>query len=154
MRKRIAAVLVLAAVAVVALGLPTAGAPARPGDAAGPPCSDIRLTVDYTGTLGGDATVRGILSTPQALSCLNGVYTVYVYDATGTTLLGSQTFTGNAIDDAFAYSIAITNAPQTVCVYATSEFRGRIADTAPNGACSDPAEPVELNGGAGASGFG
>jgi hypothetical protein len=154
MKKRTAALLVLTAAAVVALGLPTAGAPARPGDAAGPPCSDIRLTADYTGTLGGDATVRGILSTPQDPSCQGGVYTVYVYDATGTTLLGSQTFTGNAVDDAFSYEIAISSAPQAVCVYATSTIRGRIADTAPNGACSDPAEPVLLNGGGGASGFG
>jgi hypothetical protein len=154
MRKRIAALLVLTAAAVVALGLPTAGAPARPGDAAGPPCSDIRLTADYTGTLAGDAVVRGILSTPQDLSCQGGVYTVYVYDVTGTTLLGSRTFTGNAVDDAFSYEVPITNAASTVCVYATSALRGRITDTAPNGACSDPAEPVILNGGGGASGFG
>jgi len=128
--------------------------PARPGDAAGPPCSDIRLTVDYTGTLGGAATVSGTLITPQGLSCEGGVYTVYVYDATGTTLLGMQSFTSDGTTDFFSYSISITNAPSAVCVYATSAIRGRIADTAPNGGCSDPAEPFLLNGGGGASGFG
>jgi hypothetical protein len=154
MTKRIAALLVLIGAVVLALGLPTAGMPARPGDAAGPPCSDIRLTADYLGTEGGDATVSGTLITPQDPSCEGGVYTVYVYDATGTTLLGTQSFTGDGSTDAFTYSISITNAPSTVCVYATSALRGRITDTAPNGACSDPAEPVVLNGGGGASGFG
>jgi hypothetical protein len=153
-KRRIAGIAALTATAALALGLPTAGVPARPGDAQGPLCSDIRVTADYTGVLGDDATVRGVLSTPQAPSCEGGVYTVYVYDATGTTLLGSQTFAGNAVDQAFSYEIAISNAPQFVCVYATSTIRGRIADTAPNGGCSDPAEPVELGGGAGASGFG
>jgi hypothetical protein len=154
MTKRIAALFVLTAAVVLALGLPTAGVPARPGDAAGPPCSDIRLTADYLGTLGGSATVSGTLITPQAPSCEGGVYTVYVYDVTGTILLGSQTFTGDGSTDAFSYSISITDAASTVCVYGTSTLRGRIADTAPNGACSDPAEPVVLNGGGGASGFG
>jgi len=154
MRKRIAALLMLAAAAVLALALPTAGVPARPGDAAGPPCSDIRLTVDYVGTLGGTATVSGTLLTPQAPSCEGALYTVYVYDVTGTTLLGSQQFTGDGLNDAFTYEISITSAPSAVCVYATSSIRGRIADTAPNGGCSDPAEPLLLNGGGGASGFG
>jgi hypothetical protein len=154
MTKRTAALFMLAAAAVLALALPTAGVPARPGDAAGPPCSDIRLTVDYVGTLVGSATVSGVLLTPQDPSCEGAVYTVYVYDETGTVLLGSATFTGDGSTDAFAYSIPITSAPSALCVYATSQIRGRIADTAPNGGCSDPAEPILLNGGSGASGFG
>jgi hypothetical protein len=154
MKKRTAVTGLIAAVALLALALPTAGVPARPGDAAGPPCSDIQLTIDYIGTLGVSATVSGNLITPRAPSCAGGVYTVYVYDATGTTLLGSQTFTGDDTTDAFSYSIPISNAPSSVCVYATSTIRGRITDTAPNGACSDPAEPFLLNGGSGASGFG
>jgi hypothetical protein len=154
MKKRTAALAALAGAALLALVLPTAGVPARPGDAQGPPCSDIRLTADYVGTLGGNATVSGVLSTPRALSCGGAVYTVYVYDATGTTLLGSQEFIGDDLNDAFGYSFPITNAPSSVCVYATSVIRGRIVDTAPNGACSDPVEPIQLNGGAGASGMG
>jgi hypothetical protein len=153
-KRRIAGIAALAATAALALGLPTAGVPARPGDAQGPVCADIRLTADYLGTAGGDATVSGILFTPQAPSCQDAVYTVYVYDASGTTLLGSQQFIGDASNDAFAYSFSITNAPSSVCVYGTSAIRGRIADTAPNGACSGAGEPVLLGGGSGASGFG
>jgi hypothetical protein len=154
MKIRTAGLLALAAAAVLSLGLPTAGIPAPPGDTHGPPCSDIRLTVDYIGTEGANATVSGNLITPRAPSCAGGVYTVYVYNAAGTTLLGSQQFTGDDSTDAFGYSIPITTAPPSVCVYATSALRGRITDTAPDGACSDPAEPILLNGGSGASGFG
>jgi hypothetical protein len=154
MKRRSAGLLALAAAAVLALGLPTAGIPAPPGDAHGPPCSDIRLTADYLGTEGADATISGNLITPRAPSCADAVYTVFVFDATGTMPLGSQQFIGDDLSDAFAYSIPITNAPPSVCIYATSALRGRITDTAPDGACNDPAEPVLLNGGTGASGFG
>lgn len=154
MKRRIAGIAALAAAVALALGLPSVGVPARPGDAHGPLCSDIRLTADYLGTAGDAATVSGNLFTPQGPSCQGGVYTVYVYDASGTTLLGTQQFIGDDSNDAFGYSISITNAPSSVCVYGTSEIRGRIADTAPDGACSGAGEPVLLNGGTGASGFG
>lgn len=152
MRKRIAALLALTAAAVVALGLPTAGAPARPGDSDthGPPCSDIRLVgLSYTGTEGGTALVEGTLITPQAPSCEGAVYTVFVDGE-------SVEFTGDALNDAFPFSITVENAPSTICVYATSQLNENAiaADTAPDTACSDPSTGLVLNGGGGASGFG
>ena len=154
MKRRIAGIAALAATAAVALGLSAAGVAAPPGDAQGPPCSDIFLVEpNYFGTLGDQGTVSGTLTTPRALSCVGGVYTVYVYDATGTTQLGIQTFAGGTTDE-FSYSITFSGAPETVCVYATSTFRGRIADTAPDDACNSPASQRQINTGGGASGFG
>jgi hypothetical protein len=153
-KRRIAGIAALAATAAVALVLSAAGVAAPPGDAHGPPCSDIFLVEpNYAGTVGGDGMVFGTLTTPRAISCADGVYTVYVYDASGTTQLGSQTFTGGTTDE-FSYSITFSNAPQVVCVYATSTLRGRIADTAPDDACNSPDSQREINTGGGASGFG
>jgi hypothetical protein len=148
--KRLVGIAMLAAAAAVALALPAAGTGAPP-DVKGPKCANIFLTANYSGTLGGPATVSGNLTTPTAPSCSTAVYTVYVYDASGTTLLGSQTFSGDGVTDEFAYSIAVSNAPQQVCVSATSTIGGHIADAAPNSGCG----LLELNPpGGGASGFG
>jgi hypothetical protein len=154
MKRRIAGIAALAATAAVALGLSAAGMAAAPGDAHGPPCSDIFLVEpNYAGTVGGEGTVFGTLTTPRAVSCAEGVYTVYVYDASGTNLLGSQTFTGGTTDE-FSYSIPFSSAPEFVCVYATSTFRDRIVDTAPDDACNSPNAQRQINTGGGASGFG
>jgi hypothetical protein len=151
MKKRTAAIAALLGAAVVVLGLPTVATTAAP-DVRGPKCADIMLVgLSYTGTEGGTALVEGTLITPQAPSCEGAVYTVFVDGE-------SVEFTGDALNDAFALSISVENAPSTICVYATSQLRENAiaADTAPDTACSDPTtgNNLVLNGGGGASGFG
>jgi hypothetical protein len=154
MKRRIAGIAALAATTAAALGLSAAGVAAPPGDTRGAPCSDIFLVEpNYSGSIGGTGTVFGTLTTPRTVSCVGGVYTVYVYDASGTNLLGSQTFTGGTTDE-FSYSITFSSAPEFVCVYATSTIRGRIADTAPDDACNSPGALRKINTGGGATGFG
>jgi hypothetical protein len=143
-KKRIAGLAALTAAATVALVLPTGGASARPGDAKGPLCSDIHVVATFTsatGTPGETGTVQWTLTTPQAPSCPGATYTVTVFDATGTTILGGAQYTGNGEDDAFAGSLTIEDAPASVCVSATSTVRGRLTDAAPDTGC----EEVELD---------
>jgi|SRR5215211_1399253 len=153
MKKRTAAIAALVGAAVVVLGLPTVATTAAP-DVRGPKCADIMLvSLSYTGTPGGSATVQGVLTTPEAPSCRGAVYTVYVVDG-GTQ---SITFTGDAETQAFGpFTFTVENAPSTICVYATSQLNANAvpADTAPDTACSDPNTYLVLNGGGGASGFG
>lgn len=153
MKKRIAAIAALSAAATVALALPTAGSSARVGDAKGPPCSDIFITPSFTSataTPGELGTVQWTLTTPLAPSCPGAVYTVTVYDATGTTILGGAQYIGDGESAAFAGFFQLANSPESVCVSATSVFRGRIADSAPDTGC----QLVELSTTGGASGFG
>ncbi|MGH3083381.1 MAG: hypothetical protein ACRDNP_04860 [Gaiellaceae bacterium] len=153
MKKRITVVAVVAAAAAVALALPSVGAPARPGDQKGPACSDIFVQaslVNVGATVGEPATVQWTLTTPLAASCLGGVYTVTVYDASGTTILGGARYDGNGEDAAFVGSFQLASAPEAVCVSATSSLRGRITDSAPDEGC----QLVELSESGGASGFG
>jgi hypothetical protein len=143
----------LAAVAAVALALPTVGATARPGDARGPLCSDIFVTASLanaTGTPGEPGTMQWTLTTPQEPSCPGAVYTVTVFDATGATILGGGQYVGDGETDAFAGSFQFSSAPAAVCVTATSAVRGRITDSAPDSGC----QVVELSNSGGASGFG
>jgi hypothetical protein len=152
MGKRIAGIAALAASAV-ALGLPAAAVSARPGDARGPLCSDIFVTVSFanaTGTPGQPATVQWTLTTPQAPSCPDAVYTVRVFDATGTTILGGDQYTGDGATDAFSGFFTIAEAPSSVCASATSEVRGRVTDNAPDSGC----QTVPLTTSGGASGMG
>ena len=140
MRTRTAAIAALTAAATVALALPTAGAAARQGDAKGPPCSDIFVSATFTsatGMPGETGTVQWLLTTPQAPSCPGGVYTVTVYDATGSTILGGAQYVGNGQDDAFSGSLTIANAPSSVCISATSTVRGRLTDAAPDTGCQE-----------------
>jgi hypothetical protein len=153
MKKRIAGIAALAGVIAVAVGMPGVGASAPNRDFTGKPCMDVFVTADYTGTLNDQATVTGTLQLKSAPSCAGAVYTVYVVDG------GTQTvsFVGDGVKDVYSYSVAVANAPATICVYATSRPNSKsnsVADTAPDGACSDPLEPIVLNGGTGASGMG
>jgi hypothetical protein len=153
MRKRIAAIAALGAAATVALALPTIGSSARVGDTKGPPCSDIFVTASLasaTATPGEPGTVQWTLTTPLAPSCPGAVYTVTVYDATGTTVLGGARYVGDGENAAFAGSFSLTSVPEAICVSATSVVRGRIADSAPDSGC----QLVELSDSGGASGFG
>jgi hypothetical protein len=149
MRKRIAAIAALGGAVAIVLGLPTVASTAPP-DVRGPKCADIMLvSFSYTGTLGGSATVQGVLTTPQAPSCQGAVYTVYVDGQ-------SQAFTGDGSWDSQVFTFTVENAPSTICLYATSQLNVNAvaADTAPDTACSDPNTHLVLNGGGGASGFG
>jgi hypothetical protein len=153
MRKRIAAIAALGAAATVALALPTIGSSARVGDTKGPPCSDIFVTASLasaTATPGEPGTVQWTLTTPLAPSCPGAVYTVTVFDATGTTVLGGARYVGDGENAAFAGSFPLASAPEFVCVLATSVVRGRITDSAPDSGC----QLVELSDSGGASGFG
>jgi hypothetical protein len=152
-KRRIAVIATLTVTAAVVLGLPAVANTAAP-DVRGPKCADIRIaSPSYTGTLGGTATVSGTLLTPSAPSCQGGVYTVYVVDG-GTQ---TQTFLGDGLTDSWAFSFTVSSAPQTICLYGTSQVSSKgnnFADTAPDTACTDASQYLVLNGGAGASGFG
>jgi hypothetical protein len=153
MRKRTAVLAAVAAVAAVALALPTAGSSARAGDQKGPPCSDIFVTASLasaTATPGEPGTVQWTLSTPLAPSCPGAVYTVTVYDQSGSTVLGGARYVGDGENAAFAGSFSVASAPSAVCVSATSVVRDRIADSAPDSGC----RLVELSNSGGASGMG
>ena len=153
MRKRIATIAALGAAVTVALALPTIGSSARVGDTKGPPCSDIFVTASLasaTATPGEPGMVQWTLTTPLAPSCPGAVYTVTVYDATGTTVLGGARYVGDGENAAFAGSFSLASVPESVCVSATSVVRGRIADSAPDSSC----QLVVLSDSGGASGFG
>jgi hypothetical protein len=153
MKRRTTAVLALAAAAAVALALPTVGAPARPGDQRGPACSDIFVTASLAnqgGVVGQPAIVQWTLTTPQAPSCPGAVYSVTVFDASGTTILGGARYVGDGENAAFAGFFQVDSAPESVCVSATSSVRGRITDSAPDQGC----QLVPLTDVGGASGMG
>ena len=152
MKRRFAGLAALTAAATVALALPAAGASARQGDTKGPPCSDIFLSASFTnatGTPGQPATVQWVLTTPQAPSCPGAVYTVTVFDSTGTTILGGARYVGNGEDAAFSGSLTIANAPSSVCISATSTLRGRLTDAAPDSGCEVVQLADEAPGGGG-----
>ena len=153
MRKRTAVLAALTGAAAIVLGLPTVASTAPP-DVRGPKCADIQIvSLSYSGTPGGTATVQGVLITPQVPSCRGAVYTVYVVDGGTQTI----TYTGDAETQAFEpFTFTVENAPSTICLYATSQLNANAvpADTAPDTACSDPDTLLVLNGGGGASGFG
>jgi hypothetical protein len=156
MRKRTAVLAAVAAVAAVALALPTGGSSAPPdysGDAKGPRCSDIFVTASLAnsgGVVGQPATVQWTLTTPLAPSCPGGVYTVTVFDEIGSTVLGGGRYVGDGENAAFAGFFSVASAPTAVCVSATSVVRGRITDSAPDSGC----ERVPLSDVGGASGMG
>lgn len=153
MKRRIAGIAALAVATAAALGLPAGAVSARPGDAKGPLCSDIFVTVSFanaTGTPGQSATVQWTLTTPQAPSCPDAVYTVTIFDATGTTILGGGRYIGDGATDAFSGFFMIAEAPSSVCVSATSTVRGRVTDSAPDSGC----QTVPLTTSGGASGMG
>ena len=141
----------LAAVAAVALALPTVGATARPGDQKGPACSDIFVTASLanaTAMPGLPGTVQWTLTTPLAPSCSGAVYPLPVR-RDRTTILGGAIH-GDGATHAFAGSFQLASAPAAVCVTATSAVRGRVTDSAPDSGC----QVVELSNSGGASGFG
>src|SRR4051812_19204864 len=112
-------VLALLIVATAALALPVAATTAPVDQVKGPACGDITFFDDvqsgppaYT-TFGGTATVFASLTTAKP-SCAKATYTISVYDAIGTTLLTSQTYTGDGATSLFQFSFAPSGAPGQV----------------------------------------
>jgi hypothetical protein len=131
----------LLAVLTMALVIPATGATA-PGDKVkGGPCADILLSDPelagppvYTTFPAGTATVYALLTTAKA-SCNGTPYTITVYDASGTTVLNSQTFTGDGTTSLFSYSFSPSGAPTQVCIAASSKKDGKVIDAAPDTGC-------------------
>lgn len=143
------------AVLTVALVIPATGATAPADPVRGPACGDITLwDPDQAGppvyrTVGGAATVFSSLTTAKP-SCSGLVYTVTVYDAGGTTVLGTQTFNGDDAASEFQSAISPTGGPTQVCIAATSMSRnGKVIDAAPNSGCF----PLSLDTSPGGSGL-
>jgi hypothetical protein len=124
-----------------ALAVPAAGSSAPADQVRGPGCGDITLwDPDQAGppvysTFGGTPpTVSGLLTTAKP-SCGGATYTFSVYDESGTTLLGSQTFTGDDATSSFSLSVVPTGGPSRVCIAGASARDGHVIDVAPNTGC-------------------
>jgi hypothetical protein len=129
-------------VVAAALGLPVAATTAPVDQVKGPPCGDITFWDDVQSgppaysTNHGTAppTVFASLTTAKP-SCAKATYTISVYDATGTTLLTSQTYLGDGTTSVFQFTYSPPGAPQQVCVSASSSRDGKVIDAAPNSGC-------------------
>jgi hypothetical protein len=131
--------IVFIAAVATAIALPVA-ATSAPGDQVrGPACGDITLWDDiqagppaYNSRLTGTATVYASVTTAKP-SCARATYTISVYDASGTTLLTSQTYSGDDVTSTFQFTYSPPGAPSQVCIAATSNRDGKVIDEAPNG---------------------
>jgi hypothetical protein len=143
----------LLAVLTMGLALPATGATAPSDQVRGPACGDITFSdPDQAGppvyrTIG-SPTVFSSLTTAKP-SCSGFSYTVTVYDASGTTVLGTQTFAGDDATSLFQSAISPTGGPSQVCVAATSIRHGKVIDAAPNSGCF----PLSLDTSPGGSGL-
>jgi hypothetical protein len=152
----------LLVLALLALGLtivfaPTA-TPAAPGDAQGPPCSNI------TNGDGGYSAAGVIDFTVflQSPTCSFADYSFFVTDTSGNpvTVAATQdsTCTPESPDGGCTHFVVDlgSSGPSIVCISATSAIQAHVADLAPN--LSDPTCPASspsvslVKGGSGASG--
>jgi hypothetical protein len=153
------------ALAMLALGLSiafvgTAGS-AGVGDAQGPPCSNI-TNGDGSYSSAGVIDMTVFLQAPACPSLVT--YSFFVTDTSGNAIAPVTTATqdSNCNPDPgggcvhFVYDLG-SGGPPLVCVYATTDIHGHVADRAPNG--SDPSCPPSSpsfsagrGGGIGASG--
>jgi hypothetical protein len=133
-----------------------AASPAGSSDALGPPCSNI---TDGDGVY----TAAGVVDFTvflQAPACSFVTYSFFVTDTSGNPLGSSNTpDSGCSADTGGCVHFAIdlgSAGPPTVCVYATTDIHGHVADLAPN--ASDPTCPPSspsrslVKGSSGASG--
>jgi hypothetical protein len=150
----------LLVLAVIGLGLSIfAAQTALPAsDAHGPPCSNI------TNGDGGYSAAGVIDFTVylQSPACSFVTYSFFVTDTSGNPLGSSDTPDSSCTAETAAggcvhFTIDLgSTGPDTVCVYATSDIHGHVADLAPN--ASDPSCPASspslsmVKGGAGAQG--
>jgi hypothetical protein len=124
-----------------ALAVPAAGSSAPADQVRGPGCGDITLWDPdqagppvYSSRLTGTPTVYALLTTAKP-SCGGATYTISVYDASGTTLLASNTFTGDDLSSQFSFTASPPGGPTQVCIAATSTRDGHVIDVAPNSGC-------------------
>jgi hypothetical protein len=126
-------VLALLAIGLTTVLAPTA-TPAAPGDAKGPPCSNI--------TNGdGGYSADGVLDFTvflQAPACSFVDYSLFVTDTSEAGLAVATTADANCTPETdegcvhFVYNVG-TNGPLTVCYSATTDIQGQhVADIAPN----------------------
>jgi hypothetical protein len=127
-------------VALIAVALASAiavAASGAAGDTKGPPCVNITTgDFGYVVNPDGTGTVQGF-ETLAAGACATATYTFYVLDTSGN-VLATQTVEGATVAGSTTISFDVTfagPAPDTVCVYGTALFRGRLADRAPDSGC-------------------
>ena len=145
----------LLAVLSMALVIPATGVTAPSDPVKGPACGDITFSDPegagppvYRSDITGIPTVFSSVTT-QKPSCSHMAYTVTVYDVTGITVLGAQTFNGDDSASLFQSAVSPTGGPSQVCVVATSTRNGKVVDVAPNTGCF----PLALNSSPGGSGL-
>ena len=127
--------LVLLAFAAVAAWVVIGVAPAAAVDDQGPPCADITLDVrhaEYTGTVGGTATLSGLSLTTAKPACAQVDYIVTINGVDYTVTPGTP-----------IAPITIDNAPQFITVSARSQIGPHVADEAPDPGVNAPT--FELN---------
>ena len=131
--------LALVVAIAAALSIPAAGSSTPADQVKGSACGDITLwDPDHSGPpvytdRFGSATVYASLTTAKP-SCSGTTYTIYVYDASGSTLLTSQQYAGDDATSEFSsFTYAPPDAPRQVCIAATSSREDHIIDAAPNG---------------------
>ena len=130
----------LLALLTAALAIPATGATAPADQVKGPACGDITLWDDvqagppaysnFTGT----PTVFASITTAKP-SCDSLTYQFDVYNASGTTLLSSQSFPGDGSTSEFQFTYSPPGGPNQVCVSASSLRGDKVVDAAPNSGC-------------------
>jgi hypothetical protein len=130
--------LLVLALIVFGLGVFAAQTALSAGDAQGPPCTNI--------TNGdGGYSAEGVIDFTvflQAPTCAFVTYTFYVTDLSGATLLSSTSGYDNSCTPETSgggcvhFSVDLgSDSPDFVCVYATTDVHGHLADRAPDASC-------------------
>jgi hypothetical protein len=131
--------LLVLALAMFGFSIVTAQTAAAPGDAKGPPCSNITNAARVYNSQGVDVTIS-----LQAPVCSFVTYSFVVLDPSTGSQLGSSSTpdmtdaTNPACTPDLAgegcvhFNIPISNGPDTVCIYAETSIQGHVADHAPN----------------------
>jgi hypothetical protein len=142
--------LLVLALIVFGLGVFAAQTALSAGDAPGPPCTKI-TNGDGGYRAAGEIDFTVFL---QAHTCSFVTYTFYVTDESGTTLISSTSSYDtsctpeNSGEGCVHFSVDLgLDSPDFVCVYATTDVHGHLADRAPDASCL-----IMQKGGAGASG--
>jgi hypothetical protein len=128
----------LLVLALIVFGLGAAQTASSAGDPQGPPCSNI------TNGDGGYSTTGVIDFTVflQKPACSFVTYTFYVTDQSGTTLISSTSSYDTSCtpetsgEGCVHFSVDLgSDSPEFVCVYATTDIHGHLADRAPDASC-------------------
>ena len=132
--------LIAAGLLLLAMAVPAAAV--KP-EASGPACRDITVTLSYQ-TIDGTPTATFLFETADPRGTCRGVlYSGFVLDSSGTTLLAEGSTTGDGTNQ-LGLAVPVTNGPTEVCVYATSGSGPQVWDRAPDTGCVvlllDPAD--------------